>query len=109
MITADQLLATGYRKSICDGSKQFTNVLYQKRIDDECGKRYFINVWEWDNRMHVGVPNDFSYQAEGQFKDGCDNTFNIELLTNDSIEQVEAFFADTWERLGYAHYEMFEE
>ena len=114
MITSQQLIEAGYNRSISHGSKQFTNVLYQKRFDDEHGKRYFINVWEWDNRdffkkrgYKSALDNDFSYQAESQFTYGYGTVFNIELLANDSIKQIEAFFAETWDRLGCAYYETF--
>jgi len=112
MITATQLEAAGYRHSVCRGSKQFTDVLYQKRFDDCYGKRYFVNVWEWDNRSHqqkCPTMPDFSYQADGQFVDAQHRTFNVELLTNESIERIEDFFKTVWSTLGCQYYERFGE
>jgi len=112
MITADQLIAAGYRKSKSPGSKQFTDILYQKRIDDTNGKKYFINIWEWDNREHKRrnpeLPmNDFSYQADAQMTDRHGSTFNMEMLSPESVERVEAFMESTWRLLECEYYEEF--
>lgn len=111
MITSDQLLAAGYQKHSVH-HKQYATCLYQKRFDDKNGKRYFIRFYEYDNRQSKRLRGDhftadFTYSSDAQFKDGYGNTFNVECLTNDSIEQVEEFFERVWKHIPCNYYELF--
>ena len=105
MITSTQLTAAGYRKWP-ERFKQYSKFFYQKRFDYEHGKRYFIQFYEYDP-----LPNETEkcYSSDAQFKDSHGNTFNVECLTNDSVEQVEAFFLRVWEHQICEYYELFEE
>lgn len=111
MITATQLESVGYRK-YPNRLKQYARGMYQKRFDDTEGQKYFINFYEYDNRkdgrhLHP-IMNIFSYSSSAQFNDRHGNTFNVECLTNDSIESVEAFFERVWRQLDCEYYELFD-
>lgn len=113
MITATQLESAGYQKYPAL-FKQYATCLWQKCFDDSEGKKYFIQLYEYDNReWNKKHPNmafkDFAYSSEVKFKDGYGNTFNVECLTNDSIEQVEEFFERVWVNCGCEYYELFGE
>ena len=111
MITAQQLIDSGYRKYSGQTGKQFSNVTYQKRVDDELGKKYFINISEWDNHEHklrYSGMLDFSYEADAQLTDALGQVFNVELLSPADIWLVEAFFEGLWVSKRCEYYEKFE-
>ena len=110
MITKEALLAAGYRPFKQKNIKEFTNSFYQKRFDDEKGKRYFITIGEYDYRKYLDrIPAlpDFSYSPDGQFKSNG-VAFEIEMLTPESVEQMEAFFERMWADMKCDYYEEWE-
>lgn len=110
MLTRNQLLAAGYKPFSQRNLKQFTSQFYQKRFDDSVGKKYFITIAEYDNREHQDrIPQlkDFSYAPESQFETrGV--TFEVEMLSPESVEQMEMFFEDMWTSMMCEHYERWE-
>lgn len=50
-----QLEESGYKKHVADFYKTLmhTDTLYQKRITDQSGVRYFINAWYYDTDGRV--------------------------------------------------------
>ena len=105
MIAEEALLAAGfkqYRPSAidrCDG-------LFQMRVRDENGTRYFINVRKWV------FPERVSYDATITFNDGC--TFHPAAsalqvlaygLTEWSVADVIAWADQMWIRLSPNYYE----
>lgn len=110
MLTREALLTAGYKPFKQKNIKEFTNNFYQKRFDDGKGKRYFITIAEYDNRTykdtHPMLP-EFSYSPDGQFEaNGV--TFNVEMLTPKSVEQMEAFFERMWVDMKCDYYEEWE-
>lgn len=84
---------------------------FQKRYDDDFGKKYFINILKWDNSY---VPADrrdkwwrpYSYTYETQitmFKD-C-KALNFEFFSDWTLEQVENFMEDLFEKMKVNYYE----
>ena len=84
---------------------------FQKRYDDDFGKKYFINILKWDNSY---VPADrrdkwwkpYSYTYETQitmFKD-C-KALNFEFFSDWTLEQVEKFMEDLFEKMKVNYYE----
>lgn len=107
MLTRETLLAAGYRPFKQKNIREFTDQFYQKRFDDYKGKRYFITIGEYDNRKyHDRMPTlpDFSYSPDTQFNSNG-VTFEIEMLTPESVEQMEAFFERMWVQMGCDYYE----
>lgn len=111
MITSKDLIEAGYKPFKQKNVKNYTEQGYQKRFGDTKGKRYFITVWEYDNRNYQDrVPNlpDFGYSPESQFE--CNGvTFNVETIGQNSVEQMEAFFEEMWKSMMCDYYERFEE
>ena len=107
MLTRETLLAASYKPFKQRNVKEFTNNFYQKRFDDEKGKRYFITIAEYDNSKykvsHPMLP-DFSYSPDGQFRSNG-ITFNVEMLTPEFVEQMEAFFERMWVDMKCDYYE----
>lgn len=84
---------------------------FQKRYDDDFGKKYFIDILKWDNSY---VPADrrdkwwkpYSYTYETQitmFKD-C-KALNFEFFSDWTLEQVEKFMEDLFEKMKVNYYE----
>jgi len=48
--------------------------------------------------------NDFNYAPESQFEIGT-IAFNVEMLTPESVEEMEAFFERMWVQMGCDYYE----
>ena len=107
MLTREALLTAGYKLFTQKNVKEFTNSFYQKRFDDGKGKRYFITIAEYDNRAyqdsHPMLP-EFSYSPDTQFNSNG-VTFNVEMFTPESVEQMEAFFERMWVQMGCDYYE----
>lgn len=106
MLTKEALLAAGY-KPFKSKHKQYTDQGYQKSFDDEQGKRYFITVWEYDNTPYKHTCpqlNDFNYAPDSQFEIGT-IAFNVEMITPESVEEMEAFFERMWVQMGCDYYE----
>lgn len=109
MLTNNDLIAAGYKPFTQRNLKEFTNSFYQKRFDDENGKKYFITVAEYDNSKYLKEYinlSEFSYEADCQFvSNGV--TFNVDMLNPESIQQMEEFFEKMWYNLGCEYYELF--
>ena len=80
-----------YSPSVIDG--EGVTDCFQKRFDDEKGKKYFINVKRWDfSRFSIfqSVPDPISYPADVQlYKKGTHAAMNIEFFSDWKIEDVE--------------------
>ncbi len=108
MITREQLLEAGY-KQFRVHHKEFCKVGYQKRFDDERGKKYFITIYEYDHRDLIAMGHtcpEFSYGPDCQFET-YGTTFDVKMLCDDSktVQDVEAFYERLWASMGCDYYE----
>lgn len=83
---------------------------FQKRFDDEKGKKYFIDInkWEFPPHPHTGEQIPESYEFETQFNKN-DKPMNITLFNRWEIEEVEQFFEEMWIKMNLDYYERWEE
>ena len=110
------LLDNGYR--YWEDKLKGSEGLYQKRVKDEKGTKYFLNVYHWDWTKYdpnTVRPDSFTY--DGQFRldeEGKDNTINVsfggDFLDNDhtevtTIEDAEKFFEDLFNKMKFDYYE----
>ena len=109
MITQEDLISAGYKpfkqKNICE----FTESFWQKRFDDDKGKKYFITLAEYDNSKYKDTyqfEGRYSFQSDTQFV-SSGVTFNIEMLSPKSVEEMEEFFENMWVKLSCDYYEEF--
>lgn len=85
--------------------------LFQKRFDDKFGKKYFINAHKNDmsfvpesHRGNYWQP--FTYDFEVQVTFGEDErAVNLEMFSGWTIEQVEKFMEEFFEKMGPNYYE----
>lgn len=84
---------------------------FQKRFDDDFGKKYFINIIKWS---HDYIPacrrNDwrtpFSYEYEIQFSMfESENALDLHLHSSWTLEEVEKFVENFFEKIKPNYYE----
>ena len=83
---------------------------FQKRFDDDVGKKYFIDINRWDFPPHpyTGEQTPTSYEFEAYFtKD--DNPINITLYSHWDIETAEKFLDEMWIKMNLDYYERWDE
>ena len=106
------LLNRGYKQSIEPHwkSSKMTDVLFQKRICDGKGTKYFINVWYYPAGRYGYTDLPESIQAECQFhSDGVtEETMDIQLFTKD-IDKIEEVFENIWNKLELGSFRLSEE
>jgi hypothetical protein len=85
--------------------------LWQKRVTDDSGTRYFIDILEYDwNRFHQWKGKRFTYSAEVHFYRQPQMAHCVIRLTDDdvmtSIGSIEILFDRIWTQLGMGHYQL---
>lgn len=85
--------------------------MFQKRFDDDFGKRYFINVKKWLNDYIPTSHRDkywnlFSYEYEVYVTMHEDEKpINLKFFSNWDVENVEKFMVDFFEKMEPNYYE----
>lgn len=83
-------------------------IRYQKRYDDEIGKRYFLDCKVWDWTWTGRVPMDRSYELETQlYQKGTHEAIDLNFHDND-LEAVEKFIDALFDAGLVEHYEEWE-
>ena len=111
-MTDEYLLERGYKQY---KPTQFDNesvvARFQKRFDDDFGKKYFIDVLKWS---HDYVPvnkrdkwwKPFTYCYETQvsmFKE--EKSLNLEFFSDWTLEEVEKYMEEMFEKMKLNYYE----
>lgn len=87
--------------------------LWQKKVDDDHGRRYFINFFEFDHTLHtdLNLPNPISFSCEIQFRRGRNDeqtlTSTISLSKEATVADYEAFAEELFVTMGFNHYESY--
>jgi hypothetical protein len=113
-INPEILEKNGYR-SFNNNMRSHNNpaykISYQKRFDDEFGKKYFItfDFTHYKPGMfgNDSIPEDMSWEADVQLNTLDDGTINLTYFgaKNHKLEQVETFFETQFNTYLYKHYE----
>ena len=84
---------------------------FQKRFDDEFGKKYFIDVIKWSHNYVPEYRRDkwwkpFSYEYEAQFTMfESENAMDLHFHSSWSLEEVENFVENFFEKTKPNYYE----
>lgn len=102
MINRKELIKHGYKTYDSDVLYN-AMCLYQKRIKDDKGTKYFIDIYEYM------LKSKDSYEAR-LVTSLKDDTYSINILLyciddNTTIEQLEKDIEDIWTKLGCDYYE----
>jgi len=108
-ITEEQLIAAGYNKSMRPSyraSHPNACALFQKCFSDDQGKKYFIDIWQYDFSKY-DAPFVWAYQPEVSLTlpNGIAASLSLIQCVGDSLEKVEATIEDAFVKLGCEYYE----
>lgn len=82
---------------------------FQKRFDDDIGKKYFININKWDWTDYDIMPQDCTYEFEVQlYSKGKHNPINLKFFNGWDIDSVEEHMNNIWNSNIYDYYEEWE-
>lgn len=102
----DELTSLGYKEYISDWYHKFqcTDTLYQKKVKDDKGIRYFIDIWYYPEVMeHISI------QIECQLYNQ-ENTAAMDItLFEQDPKKAEEYLQYMWETLKLGYYEIKEE
>lgn len=116
-MTDEYLLERGYKQ--CPTNPVLDSDLivarFQKRFDDDFGKKYFIDVKKWSHdfipenrRDQWWEPFTYSYEVyTTMFSD--EEPMQIEFYSSWTLEQVEKFMEDFFEKMEPNYYESWDE
>lgn len=85
---------------------------YQKRFDDEKGKRYFIDIYIYEELIHplTGESYGHAVEYETQLNDiNTDYPVNIQFFAGWSVDLVEERLKEIFETGRYRYYETWDE
>lgn len=108
------LLEAGYKRIDAKGKNflkgNYCNALWQKRVEDNHGTRYFVNFYEFDHSNLQVAPSDVGYDCEVQFNRGVNDeqtlTSNVSLAKDATVADYEAFVEELFVTMGFNHYEV---
>jgi hypothetical protein len=116
MLTQEALVESGYKRfpnplpSRLD--PEFNQYGYQKRVSDEKGIRYFIDVIQYNWKNVPGYPGaQLTYEPEVHlYTSDCAALIRV-IVLNDahcaSVEALEAYVDQLWRQTGAGYYERF--
>lgn len=115
MLTEEAFITAGYKRY--EQKHKSCDYMLQKRIDDEHGKKYYIDIYVYDWRKYKDVNpalQDFTFSPEVQFRafEEGKMTMNVSLLAyadEHTIEVIEKEFEDMWLFLEKPYYRRWEE
>ena len=112
MTTVEDLLKAGYAE-YRPGPLDHESIerKFQKRIDDEVGKKYFINAHKWRDAVHPTTGEKISSPIEFEIQ-LCDketgNPVNLLLFGGWTIEDIEKRAEEFWDMGCWKYYEVFQ-
>lgn len=111
-MTDEYLIERGYKEY---KPTQFDNesvvARFQKRFDDDFGKKYFIDVLKWSHdyvpkyrRDKWWKPYTYCYETQLTFGEE-ENALNFEFFSSWALEDVEKFMENFFEKMKPNYYE----
>ncbi len=105
------LLNLGFKKfSPSSFDSNDVEICFQKRYDNEIGKKYFITVKKWKawRHPHTGelIPPAYEYDTQLYKKDGHD-AINLLFHSSWELEDVEKYLEAMWKTGLFDYYEKF--
>ena len=83
--------------------------LYQKKITDKKGIKYFINYYLYrDEKQNITFEVDLQFELDDCVMNITLFNFKIEELIYPVVEAIEAKVEDIWQKLGAKYYEEYE-
>lgn len=95
---------SGYRKWVSHLNQVLkgTDTLYQKRITDEKGIRYFVDAWYYPSVAGTIVDDRFQFEVQFTLPDG--EKMNVMSFYKE-VDKSEQLFDLMWNKLELGYYE----
>ena len=114
-MTDKDILEKGYKQY---APIQFDNkhivARFQKRFDDEYGKKYFISIVKWSNdfipverRDEYWQPYSYEYEVQISMYDE-NSTIDLHFHSDWNLDKVEEFMTEFFEKMCVDYYELWD-
>jgi hypothetical protein len=108
MMTDEYIIEKGY-KEFEPTYLNSPNVVkcFQKRFDDDKGKKYFITINKWDwTSFHRNDMVDYSYELETQiYKKNTHEPIDMTFFAGWNVDEVEEYMEKIWSPELFDYYE----
>lgn len=107
----EMIIAKGYKE--CGASLLNKSIIqiFQKRFDDDIGKKYFIDInkWSWKEFGREELP-DYTYEFEIQlYSKDLHEPLNLNFFSGWDIDKVERYVESIWNNGMFDYYEKWSE
>lgn len=114
MLTPQHFIEKGYKRRELGNYEKNTlaDYLLQKLIDDEDGKKYYINIYVYDYSKHERAKDwsKYGFQSEVQFREGKHPAMNVQVLidSRSTVQEIEDTFEELFKSTGAEYYSLYE-
>ena len=107
-MTDNELIKRGYKEYPCE-YKQYAEKLFQKRVTDSIGTKYFIDVYKYpgtiDRRTGKTIEPSYEYEVHLCTNDEKERNINIQYYSDWDMEDVEKNIEEIFATGKWAYYE----
>lgn len=103
-----------YKRTMFDSN--WVSARYQKRFDDDTGKKYFLDILEYDNSdLKARMPDvnfqkyDYEFEVYLTFFGDEDKPIQCKMYAGWTLEEAEMMAEKMFQTLGANYYEKWEE
>lgn len=108
LINKENLIKAGYSEfqSVLNGNNDFYLYSYQKKVLDEIGVKYFINLnffdmTEINEKLGIQFSSEVQFNLQNEFTFDVHGHYNKEL----TISELEMFYENIWKNMNCKYYE----
>ena len=101
IMTEKVLLQAGYKEDIVPVVEQYANRFFQKKIKDDKGIKYYIDVYEYE----ISDGYDYEFKLITQ-KDKFWVKTTIYGIDNMTLEEIEEEIENIWKNCKFNYYEL---
>ena len=100
-MTEKVLINAGYKETPVPVVEQYANRFFQKKIKDEKGIKYFIDVYEYE------ISDEYNYEFKlVTQKDKFWVRTTIYSIENMTLEEIEKEIEDIWKKCKFNYYQL---
>ena len=101
MMTEKVLISAGYKEAPVLVVEQYANRFFQKKVKDDKGIKYFIDVYEYE------ISDEYNYEFKlVTQKDKFWVRTIIYSIENMTIEEIEKEIEDIWKKCKFNYYQL---
>ena len=100
-MTEKVLINAGYKEAPVPVVEQYENRFFQKKVKDDKGIKYFIDVYEYE------ISDEYNYEFKLLTqKDKFWVRTTIYSIENMTIEEIEKEIEDIWKKCNFNYYQL---